>query len=63
MDYDLRFRICRVLKEALESGVDLDSPLAWQMVERALVGWFVTPVQFEICVELVKNGFYGSDVE
>jgi hypothetical protein len=63
MDYDLRYLVCGVLKEALESGVDVDSPLAYGMVETALLGRFVSQRDYEICVDLVKSGFYGADVE
>jgi hypothetical protein len=63
MDWDLRYRLCEAIADVLESGVSSDSPLVYQMVSVSIVGRTVPVHSFELCLELVKSGFYAGDVE
>jgi hypothetical protein len=63
MDYDLRVRVCKFMADAhLNGGVALDSDLMWQMViGRQPRG--ISEHDYDICIALVKSGFYGNGVE
>lgn len=65
MDPDTRIIVCRLLRSAADSGVDLESDLAWKMVSAGVVPGSVSVHDFELCVAIVRSDWYagGEGVE
>jgi hypothetical protein len=60
MDNDTRIQVMRGIREAVSSGIDIDSELVWGVVSAR---WEVDPESFERCREVVKANLDRQEVE